>query len=623
MTKKPTVCGVQVHTWGTSYGGDSGAWLPIKRTLYGENRGHASITLTIPANDNSFKLINKYCTESFIDDDGQELVKTIIPHSINRITHATGITEDVYKFFFSPWDLPSLKAGIYLSENINFDRNCFWFGTNFEWSDNAKETFSIEYRIYRSILGSGKQALGPFTIEHLNESIKDNLSFKDAVITYRSVQRIRGLESLMSKLNNAIKSGASLKLSELNKLLINNLFNDIDPNLLNAKKLSIEECEKIIEKVREDITITTELIENGDESLSPEEVDKYLTIGSLENSVSLPIDYSISNDIGFKSGINVEAMLQDMHTKSKGTSGLNDYRNCSNVISEVLEAGSRDHKYLKDIFSKRAFLGVNTPQFLYNSVLQAQDVIINDRKETIWDNFKDFNPAYPIERAIYRLIAFSYEHYIAIPFSIAALTLLILPLVITKALSWPVNKIGAIMIEKSNEKNVKSGLSKESSDSIGSYNVGDNSLKDDEYLKELSTKVKEIRVLDPIIAITEFASVLKRIDLIPVFSNQDFLKLKKYIDKNGESPESLIKSIKKLDLPLPKDFDYKKLDSLLDALQLLAAQRVCDNTKVLHDLIKNRKITLQNTSVSDNKNNDNANNARDSSPSLKPKKPEM
>ena len=63
------------------------------------------------------------------------------------------------------------------------------------------------------------------------------------------------------------------------------------------------------------------------------------------------------------------------------------------------------------------------------------------------------------------------------------------------------------------------------------------------------------------------------------------------MNKHSDTPEDLVKKIQKLNLDFPKELNYKDLSDLVDALQLLAAQRVTDSVATLHDTIKNRKTT--------------------------------
>lgn len=53
--------------------------------------------------------------------------------------------------------------------------------------------------------------------------------------------------------------------------------------------------------------------------------------------------------------------------------------------------------------------------------------------------------------------------------------------------------------------------------------------------------------------------------------------------KHNHTPQDLIDSIKKMQLPLPENLDYTNLNDLVDELQLISAQRVTTNTKQLHD----------------------------------------
>lgn len=88
MSKRPTVCGVQVRTWGTRYRGGVGLRTYLTKLLYGGNHGHAAITLTIPATEEGLKLIDKYCFN--------EEMERVIPFDWGVISSADGMDEDVY-----------------------------------------------------------------------------------------------------------------------------------------------------------------------------------------------------------------------------------------------------------------------------------------------------------------------------------------------------------------------------------------------------------------------------------------------------------------------------------------------------------------------------------------------
>jgi len=228
---------------------------------------------------------------------------------------------------------------------------------------------------------------------------------------------------------------------------------------------------------------------------------------------------------------------------------------------------------------------------LSNAALKVQEGIINNEQTNIWHRLKVFNPAAPIKKAIKSLIVFGEAHRLFIPIGLMILSVLLISLAIVNIIAYPFNMLGGFMAKESrvnivNHKDIDVDADQSELDIQRKKQELDQELKN-----FIEPRIKEIIAVEPIAAILEFATVLQNKEVIPVFSNKSFDKLKKYMHKHNDTPEDLIKEIKKLELDLPGELNYKKLDDLVDALQLLSGQRVTENIKILHDTIKHRKTT--------------------------------
>ncbi|MGD9592106.1 MAG: hypothetical protein AB7V32_06265, partial [Candidatus Berkiella sp.] len=88
-------CSVTLSTWGTNYHGGNGMAHFIDSSFFGANVGHAAISMTIPATEETQALIQKYCLQGN---------KKLIP--FERTTQNVVdkddkvIKKDVYKIYF-------------------------------------------------------------------------------------------------------------------------------------------------------------------------------------------------------------------------------------------------------------------------------------------------------------------------------------------------------------------------------------------------------------------------------------------------------------------------------------------------------------------------------------------
>jgi hypothetical protein len=251
---------------------------------------------------------------------------------------------------------------------------------------------------------------------------------------------------------------------------------------------------------------------------------------------------------------------------------------------------------------------------------ENQSIIHND-KTNIWHRLKTFNPAAPIERAIKSLIVFGRSNHVFIPIIVVILIPLLISAAIVNIIAYPFNMLGSFMTKESRV-NIVDHKDIDVDTYQSNLNIQRKKQAQEQELKELiEPRIKEINVIDPIKAILEFAADLKDKDAIPVFSNKSIDKLKKYMRKHNDTPEYLIVEIKQLNLDFPKKLNYKNLSDLVDALQLLSAQRVTESVKILHDTIKHRKTTetTKFTSSTSGSENNTLSKSKDPEATKKPK----
>lgn len=656
MSKKPTVCGVQVHTWGTCYGGGSGIFSHLKTILYGGNPGHSSITLTIPDNDSSRALIEKYC----IDDKGN----TLIPHSKNVIKFSNNESESVYKIHFSAWRSYDNNC-INLSKDISEDRFSNLIGRDFEWSERARSNYDVKQRIFKGILGKSTQSFGPLTMGHYgvgNNVSKEELSYIYTTSNYYMLtMKLQNLNYLKEKLKKSVSLNELFALSPSRKLLINNSINNYSVGLFMKRGFSDREINEILfeEKsksfydfsgkhqldadeihdmlvvVNSEIKFLEKMQRINDEFIKEHSVlessftlNRFLTIGALEDgSVFIPISKDISQDEGVFNGLNVKSMLRQMKIEAESKSLLTQTRNCSAVVSKVLESGVQQ-THLKYAVNDSSVFGIVTPQTVYNSAIKIQNGIVNNEKSNRWHRLQSFNPGAPIENLIRRLIDYSLESDYLLAVTVFPIVSLIVVFAVIKIIVFPVNILGTLMVKLTKNNVVKNGS--KVIDNIGVKIVGEDSgmpyekiknNRDQELKDYIEPKIIKINSSASSDAILGFAEALTFPDLIPIFSNESLKGMKKYVKRyHNTTPDDLIINIKELNLSLPEDLDYKDLDSLINELKLLSANRATGSVKELHDVLEHNKTmhAIHYEAKIKGSKKDNDDQAENSNPNIKP-----
>ena len=598
MSKRPTVCGVQVHTWGTAYDEGQGIWSHLKTILYGGNVGHASMTLIIPDNEKSEHLIKKYCFK-----DG----KILVPYGKREVRFPDGNSEKVYEIYFSFYD-------DYMEAKLLQDKLDFLFEFDFKWTQQLGMS-NQQQKIVKGWLGHRVISRGPVSVEHYGS--RNELNDVEIEVLSKLAENemlnidIEYLNTLKDKLSRPnIKK---IVMSDSTRLFIVNLFSDdyfnkfadmaasnlnmsVEQLLLDVDRkilklsMQISMNEKNIEK---DFPKYKEVAKNTYiKNYSIDEFkERYLTLGEPPYSIYLPIYNNIAADVGSDNGLNVEAMLSEMSDLADNNDTFELYdKNCSEAVAQILESGIQQ-PHLKSMIAERTIFGVNNPQMVYNTALKVHQGITNSEKTNVWHRLKVFNPAAPIKKAIKSLISFSYKHRAFIPIGLLVLSILLISVAVVKIITLPFNMLGYFMAKESQVHIVDNKDNNIWIDATELTAQRERKILDQELKDLIQPKIKEVSVMDPIAAILEFAADLEDKDAIPVFSNTSIDKLKKYMNKHSDTPEDLVKKIQKLNLDFPKELNYKDLSDLVDALQLLAAQRVTDSVATLHDTIKNRKTT--------------------------------
>lgn len=224
----------------------------------------------------------------------------------------------------------------------------------------------------------------------------DILKYIEAVQT--QLNNIEAAKTFLKKMNRGINLRKFSNLSKMFYLDIALKYWKIyvkDPQL----RVTPEEITTLIQFLdKERDSLRTEI----DKMQSLEYLDDYLTLGNPpNNTVYLPIIKQLDSEVGFKNGMDVEAMLKQMHSLVTENSPFDLYgKNCSETVGKILEAGA-PKAHLKAVAANRAWGAFGTPQMVYNAAVRIQEGIYNQEESNIWHSISNFNP---IERAEGKLL---------------------------------------------------------------------------------------------------------------------------------------------------------------------------------------------------------------------------
>tara|TARA_R110002110_G_scaffold415807_1_gene656400 strand:+ start:148 stop:5097 length:4950 start_codon:yes stop_codon:yes gene_type:complete len=200
---KQTVCGVRLATWGTQDGAGNGVMHHIDTKLFGGNPGHASLSVTFPANNETKEWIRQYCLDPPIPFEKHkvETKKAILDASGNYVqTDETVFEEEVYVVNFS-W-FPGL-GGFTLSSSINGDGLSEQGGVHCEWDPKYRDFIQPEQRYHRGALGSQLMTYGASRMTHernLSIAQKRNLNLRNEYALLDKEKK--SLDVIANKLQN-------------------------------------------------------------------------------------------------------------------------------------------------------------------------------------------------------------------------------------------------------------------------------------------------------------------------------------------------------------------------------------------------------------------------------------
>lgn len=257
-TPKSTTCGVKVQTWGTHPGAGNGMLHFLDTKLFGGNVGHASVSITFPANEQGKRLIEQYCSDPAIPYTKKKIAVTKIDESGNKSSPAH--EEEVYEVYFSWWPSSEEKATHSLMKDVTLDSRLERSGVAFEWDPEWEKTIKPEKRKSEGALGSRVIALGAESIVHKREMSEDQFSELTIVAKITSEQnKLDSIKLLLEKLEKhekdiLIKENPKLSTSE--KLMLDNLVPHWRSKIKNPDTISKTDIEKLKEttdKAKQDI----------------------------------------------------------------------------------------------------------------------------------------------------------------------------------------------------------------------------------------------------------------------------------------------------------------------------------------------------------------------------------
>lgn len=253
----PTTCGVRVYTWGTHHGAGNGLFHYLDSALFGGDVGHASIALTIPADEKGKELVEKYCQnlpyfkkkiitkQARINDNGR------IIHLKRANQNEPAFEEEVYEIYFSWWPSVDAEKDYSLRENISDDTHSERRGAEFEWDKRWANYINPEKRTYRGKLGNRIFALNPTNIAHrmgYNDNQMEALGLS-ALLDIEMEQK-ESLVILKDKLQKALskfKKDETYSLSISETLLLNNLISNWKHVINSPRKMTKNEVQKLLD----------------------------------------------------------------------------------------------------------------------------------------------------------------------------------------------------------------------------------------------------------------------------------------------------------------------------------------------------------------------------------------
>ncbi len=273
---KSTVCGVSLATWGTQEGAGNGMLHYADTKLFGGSVGHASLSITFPANEQTREWIRQYCMKDPpipYEKQKIETNKAVLNEQGQYVNSNEKVREEeVYVVHFS-W-FPGEGTSFSLSSSLNRDNRLERFGVNVDWDPRFKDYINPEQRIHRGKLGQREMTYGATVIDHernLNNVQKEYVALNtQSVMLSEALDSLSVVEDKMKKRMEFNQNGEIRKAQILNKKdlikehqdnisLLNKIQSEINENTFNLNKYPAKQQEYLKKIFPENIQNLSEI----------------------------------------------------------------------------------------------------------------------------------------------------------------------------------------------------------------------------------------------------------------------------------------------------------------------------------------------------------------------------
>jgi hypothetical protein len=209
---KSNICGVRVATWGTSLEAGNGMPHFLNQRYFGGNPGHATVTVTFPADEQGKALIKQYCTNPPLPYEKHIIQVPIAKKEGAKYSASSDmmVEEEVYVVNFSWW--PNANGvGFFVEPSENSDNLDEREGRNVNYEEKWRALLQPEVRIHRGRFGSTKMVYPHSVVTHKTALAQKQIELLDAETMYQLYeQRLESLAVLKDKFKDK-----STKLKEL------------------------------------------------------------------------------------------------------------------------------------------------------------------------------------------------------------------------------------------------------------------------------------------------------------------------------------------------------------------------------------------------------------------------
>lgn len=218
---------VEVLTWGTRFDGGTGLQEQISAKLKGGNVGHAALRITVPVDDESKSLVEKYCRENG---------KIVLPYKIKKQSDGT----EVFEIYVSAW--PKDKKHLTVDRSYEQDSIDERSGVHFEWSEKARDQFKPDTRSYKGITSRTTMILGPSVILHKRKGVSESeyKRINDIILFKNYLKEKENYNFLKERINNTDK------LHDTERILLDRLIPTWGQIIKNPPKISDDERNSIL-----------------------------------------------------------------------------------------------------------------------------------------------------------------------------------------------------------------------------------------------------------------------------------------------------------------------------------------------------------------------------------------